>query len=233
MVQPSMALGYWSAMRRILDISLGLGPNTLIWPDNPGLRVIPVSRISRGDASNVSEIRLGSHTGTHIDPPSHFDEHGLTVERVPLDVLIGRAWVADLTAVDGGIEPAHLEALDLPPGTTRLLLKTRNSGLWQDLPRPFASDYVSVSPAGAAWIVEHGVRLVGVDFLSVESFRAEGRPTHRTLLEAGVVIVEGLDLSIAESGEHWLACLPLRLIGADGGPARAVLISEQGVGEPG
>lgn len=221
-------MGYWLEMRRILDISLGLGPDTLIWPDNPALRVIPVSRVSRGDASNVSEIRMGSHTGTHIDPPSHFDEDGPSVEQVPLDVLIGRAWVADLTDVDGRIEPPHLDALSLPQGTTRLLLKTRNSRLWQDLPRSFSSGYVSISPAGAAWIVEQGIRLVGVDFLSVESFRAEGRPTHRTLLGAGVVIVEGLDLSGAESGEYWLACLPLRLMGGDGGPARAVLISEDG-----
>jgi arylformamidase len=233
MVQASAGLGILAVVRRILDISLGLGPDTLIWPDNPPLRVIPASRVSRGDASNVSDIRLGSHTGTHIDPPAHFDEHGLSVDRVPLDVLMGPAVVADLTSVEGRIEPMHLDAINLPEGTTRLLLKTPNSSLWQEPPRPFTSDYVSVSPAGAGWIVERGIRLVGVDFLSVEPFRAEGRPTHRRLLDADVVIVEGLDLSGVEPGGYWLACLPLRLIGGDGGPARAVLISDDGFAERG
>jgi arylformamidase len=211
---------------RILDVSLGLGPDTLIWPGNPPLQVIPVTRTSQGDASNVSEIRLGSHTGTHIDPPSHFADLGPGVDQVPLEILMGPAVVADLTTVDGRIDPPHLDALTLPQGTTRLLLKTRNSSVWQASPRPFTPDYVSVSPGGAAWIVEHGIRLIGVDFLSVESFQAEGRPTHRTLLDAGVVIVEGLDLSGVEPAAYWFACLPLRLMGGDGGPARAVLISE-------
>ena len=213
-------------MSRIIDISLELGPDTLTWPDSPSLQVIPTTRISRGDASNTSEIRLGSHAGTHIDPPSHLNENGLSVEEVPLETLVGSAFVADLTAMAGPIDPEHLEALTLPEGTTRLLFKTRNSSMWKALPRPFTSDYVSVSPDGATWIVDHRIRLVGIDFLSVESFRAEGRPTHRRLLDAGVVIVEGLDLSLVEPGEYWLACLPLRLIGADGGPARAVLIAE-------
>jgi arylformamidase len=213
-------------VRRIIDISLGLGPDTLIWPDSTPLRVIPATRVSEGDASNTSEVRIGSHTGTHIDPPSHFDENGLSVEQVPLESLVGPALVVDLTAVAARIDPDDLEALMLPEGTTRLLFKTRNSSMWQALPRPFTTDYVSISPAGAAWIVDHGIRLVGVDFLSVESFRAEGRPTHRKLLDAGVVVVEGLDLSQAEAGVYSFACLPLRLIGGDGGPARAVLISE-------
>ncbi len=212
--------------KRIIDISLALGPDTLIWPDSPPLRIIPITRISGGDASNTSEIRLGSHAGTHIDPPSHVVEDGSSVERVPLEILVGPALVVDLTAVAAQIDPKHLEALMLPEGTIRLLFKTRNSSMWQTLPRPFTTDYVSVSPSGAAWLVEHGIRLVGVDFLSVESFQAAGRPTHRSLLEAGVVVVEGLDLSHVEPGEYLLACLPLRLIGGDGGPARAVLISE-------
>jgi arylformamidase len=212
-------------MSRIIDVSVGLGPDLLIWPDNPPLRVIPTTRVSRGDASNVSEIRLGSHTGTHIDPPSHFDEGGLSAAEVPLETLIGPAVVADLTTVESRrIEPSDLAGLALREGTTRLLLRTRNSSIWGTLPRPFSTDYVSVSPEGADWIVERGIRLVGVDFLSVESFRAEGRPTHRTLLDAGVTIVEGLDLSGAAPGEYWFACLPLRLIGGDGAPARAVLI---------
>ncbi len=218
-------------MSRIIDVSVGLGPDLLIWPNNPPLQIIPTTRVSRGDASNVSEIRLGSHTGTHIDPPAHFDEDGVSAEGMPLEVLLGPAVVADLTAVERSIEPSDLAGVGLPEGTTRLLLRTRNSSMWGMPPRPFTTEYVSVSPAGAAWIVDHGIRLIGVDFLSVERFRAEGRPTHRTLLDADVVIVEGLDLSAAHAGEYWLACLPLRLIGGDGAPARAVLIAEQDGGQ--
>jgi arylformamidase len=210
---------------RIIDVSLDLGPNLLIWPDNPPLEVIPITRVGRGDASNVSEIRLGSHTGTHIDPPAHFDEDGLGVDRIPLEILLGPAVVADLTRVEGRIESEHLESVGLPDGVTRVLLKTRNSSVWQRPPEPFSTDYVSVSPSGATWLADRDVRLVGIDFLSVESFRAEARPAHRALLDAGIVILEGLDLSGADPGEYWLACLPLKLVGGDGGPARAVLLT--------
>jgi arylformamidase len=208
---------------RIIDVSLPIGKELLIWPGDPGIEVEPRKRIAKGDASNVSLLALGTHTGTHVDPPVHFIEGTEGVDRVSLDVLVGDAVVADLREADA-IGPEELDGLDLPEGTERLLCKTRNSDLWASLPIEFPDDYVAVTPEGARWIVERGIRLVGVDFLSVELAGAEGHPVHHMLLENGTIIVEGLDLSKAEPGRYTFACLPLRITGGDGGPARAALI---------
>jgi arylformamidase len=212
-------------MGRLIDVTLPIGPELLTWPGDPGIEVRPSKRISQGDVSNVSELRIGTHTGTHVDPPVHFVEGTDPIDRVPLDVLYGPAVVADLTGV-GAIGPTELEELALPEGTERLLCKTKNSELWTRLPVEFPDDYVAVTPEGARWIVDRGIRLVGVDFLSVETKGASGHPVHHTLLENGVIIVEGLDLSRVEPGDHTFACLPLRITGGDGGPARAVLIQD-------
>lgn len=211
-------------MTRVIDISLGIDPTLLVFPGNPTPQVLPTKRIARGDSSNVSELRLGSHTGTHVDAPAHFLEDGTTVDSLPLEVLIGEAFVADLSGIRGPIGTEDLEGLALPEEMTRLLLKTRNSELWRSRPAAFPDNYVSVSPEGAKWMAANGIRLVGIDFLSIEARGAPGRRTHRTLLEAGVVIVEGLDLSAVPPGEYTLICLPLKVTGGDGAPARAVLI---------
>lgn len=210
-------------MGRIIDVSLPIGKDLLIWPGDPGIEVEPKKRIARGDPSNVSLLSLGTHTGTHVDPPIHFIEATEGIDRVALDVLVGEAIVADLRSADS-IGPDELDALNLPEGTERLLCRTRNSGLWSRLPVEFPEDYVAVTPEGARWLVDGGIRLVGVDFLSVESAGAEGHPVHTTLLGSGSIILEGLDLSKAEPGSYTLACLPLRITGGDGGPARAALI---------
>lgn len=217
-------------MSRILDISLPVGPGMLVWPGDPPVAVEPTSRIARGDPANVSELRLGSHTGTHVDPPAHFLDGEGTADGLPLDALVGDAVVADLTGRPGPLGPDDLDGLQLPAGTARLLLKTDNSALWGRLARrfpdgsPFPESYVALSPAGARWVVDHGIRLVGTDFLSIEERDAPGHPTHVTLLSARVVILEGLDLSAVAAGTYTLACLPLRVAGGDGAPARAVLI---------
>jgi arylformamidase len=211
---------------RLIDVSLEIGPDLLVWPGNPGVAVSPTSRISRGDSSNVSEIRVGSHTGTHIDPPSHFLDEGTTAEDLPLDVLIGEATVADFRGTAGPIGPEGLDGLSLTAEVTRLLLRTDNSALWPADPGGFPEEYVCLSPEGARWVVDHGIRLIGIDFLSIEARGAPGHPTHRTLLQAGVVILEGLDLSGADPGEYTLACLPLKIVGGDGAPARAVLLGD-------
>lgn len=211
-------------MRRFIDISVDVGPDLIVWPGDPSIDVRPVSRISRGDSANVSELRLGSHTGTHIDAPFHFIEGGATADEVPLEVLVGDAVVADLTRAEGPVGPHELEALGLRSDVSRLLLKTSNSAIWDRRPAAFPSRYVSLSAEGARWIVEHGIRLMGIDFLSIEAMGSPGHPTHRTLLAAGVVIVEGLDLSAVEPGRYELMCLPLKLAGGDGAPARAVLV---------
>lgn len=211
-------------MHRILDISLPVGPDMLVWPGDPPVAVEATARIARGDTANVSELRLGSHTGTHVDPPAHFLDGEGTADELPLDALVGDAVVADLTGRAGPVGPDDLDGLQLPAGTARLLIKTDNSALWARRPLEFPDDYVALSAAGARWVVDHGIRLVGTDFLSIEERHAPGHPAHVTLLSARVVILEGLDLSAVAPGAYTLACLPLKLAGGDGAPARAVLV---------
>jgi arylformamidase len=209
---------------RLIDVSLEVGPDLLVWPGNPGVAITPTSRISRGDSSNVSEIRLGSHTGTHIDPPSHFLDEGASAEHLPLDMMMGETTVADLRGTAGPIGPDELDALSLTGEVTRLLLRTDNSAFWAADPRTFPDEYVCLSPEGARWVVDNGIGLIGIDFLSIEVRGAPHHPTHRTLLEAGVVILEGLDLSGVQPGEYTLVCFPLKIAGGDGAPTRAVLL---------
>jgi arylformamidase len=210
---------------RIIDISLPIEQQLLVWPGDPSIEIEPASRISRGDAANVSRLHLGTHTGTHIDPPLHFIDKGATVDAIPPDVLVGEAFVADL-GVARTIGATELDSLGVEPGVIRLLLKTANSAMWESKPQEFPEDYVHLNPEGAEWIVERGIRLVGIDFLGIEARGAPGHPTHMTLLKAGVVIVEGLDLSRVDPGNYQVICLPLRIAGGDGAPARAILIEE-------
>jgi arylformamidase len=192
----------------IIDISRPVGPDTPVWPGDPPVTVEPVARLEAGDPAAVSRLALGTHTGTHVDPPAHFLPGGATVDQLDLDVLVGPALVVDLTATPGPVAPDRLAAL--AAGHSRLLLKTG------------AADGV-VTAGAARRLVEGGVRLVGVDTLSLEPATG-GYEVHRLLLSAGVVIVEALDLSAAPAGEYQLVCLPLRITGGDGAPARAVLI---------
>lgn len=211
-------------MGRIHDVSLPLGPDLLVWPKDPPIEVIPRLRMTAGDPANVSELRIGTHSGTHVDPPLHFVEGGSAIDDVSLDALLGEAVVADLGRADGPIGARDLESLDLPQGIERLLLRTASSALWQSLPAEFPERYACLSVDGARWVVERGIRLIGVDFLSVEQRGAPGHPVHVMLLENGVVIVEGLNLYHVAPGAYTLVCLPLRIVDGDGGPARAVLI---------
>ncbi len=209
----------------MIDVSLKIHPQMLTWPSDPGVGIDPASRISAGKSANVSELHCGTHTGTHIDPPLHFIEGGVSVDEIPPEVLIGPAVVADLTSVERSIGPGELESLNLDPGVERLLFHTRNSEIWREDSQEFTEDYVAVSAEGAQWLVDHGIRLVGIDYLSVEHRRIPGHPTHMTLLGAGVVIVEGLNLDGVAAGDYTFVCLPLRILGGDGGPSRALLLS--------
>jgi arylformamidase len=213
-------------VKRIIDVSLGIGPALPTWPGDPGVEVVPTARLARGDPANVSELRLGSHTGTHVDPPVHFIDGDASVDALPLETLVGSAVVADLRGAQA-IGAAELEALDLAAGTERLLCRTDNSDRWAVLGGSCPEDYVAVTPDGARWIVDRGLLLVGVDFLSVERDGPPDFPVHRTLLAAGVVIVEGLDLSKVTPGTYTFVCAPLKVIGGDGAPARALLIEEE------
>ena len=203
----------------LIDISLPIREGMIVYEGDPGISVSPALSLDRGDPANVSTLRLGSHTGTHVDAPLHFIPGGASVDTLALDVLIGRALVAEVNA-DRLIERAHLAALPLA-GHTRVLLKTRNSALWE---RPsFAREYVSLSEDGARLLIDAGVKLVGVDYLSIEGFGVTGHPVHRTLLGAGIVILEGLDFRRVPPGVYELYCLPLRIAGGDGSPCRAIL----------
>jgi len=206
----------------IYDLSLPISPTMVTWPGDPAVRVEPHLRIARGDAANVSELCLGSHTGTHVDTPYHFDDRGITVDQLPLEVLMGRAWVCNCQS-QREIDLSYLQG-NVPLEATRLLLKTANSDLWQQGVTQFTSDFVVITVEAARWIVSRGIKLLGVDYLSVERPGSAEHPVHHTLLGAGVIIVEGLNLSSLQNGWYNLYCLPLRVAGGDGAPARAVAV---------
>jgi arylformamidase len=208
----------------LIDITAPLRPDLPTWPEEPGLSRTVTSDVAEGDPATVSELHLGAHTGTHVDAPVHFLPDGGGVEALPLDVLAGPAVVVDLSAVDGAVEAEDLDAADIPPGTTRLLLKTRNSG-WSRADTAFREDFAGLTESAGRWCLDHGIRLVANDYLSIEPFGAEerGHPVHHLLLGAGVVIVEGVDLDGVDPGTWELAVLPLAVPGGDGAPARAVL----------
>lgn len=209
-------------MRRFYDVTLPFSPRLPAWPGEPKPVVERLKRMADGAESNVTRIDAAVHFGTHMDAPVHFLEDGAGIEALPVEALVGPALVAHLPEADV-IAAADVAALDWPSGTERVLFKTRNSALWDDLDHPFATDYVAVAADGARALVERKVRLVGVDYLSVEPFVNDNFATHRTLLGAGVVIVEGLDLRRVPPGVYEMACLPMKIVGADGAPTRVVL----------
>lgn len=207
----------------IIDVSLGVGPDMLTWPGDPPVEIDPAKRLSKGDPANVSELRLGTHTGTHVDPPFHFIDGAPTAEMLDLDTLVGPAVVADLRDAGPSITPDELDALKLPEDTARILFRTPNSALWTSKTVRFPDSYTALTPEGARWCVDRGIRLVGTDFLSIEQRGAPGHPTHVALLKAGAIILEGLDLSTVDPGAYELFVLPLKVLGGDGAPARAIL----------
>jgi arylformamidase len=211
-------------MSRLIDISLPIDPDLLTWPGDPAVDVVPRLELAKGDPANVSELRIGTHTGTHVDPPVHFVPGAAGIDRVALDTLVGDAVVADARGLEGPMGPPELEKLSIPEGIKRVLIRSDNSDLWRHLPTEFPDGYVCLNPEGARWVVDRGIELIGVDFLSVEQKGTPGHPTHHALLENGVVIVEGLDLGDVEPGRYLLVVLPLKIVDGDGGPARAILI---------
>jgi arylformamidase len=206
---------------RIFDISVPIVNDGVVYPGNPEIRIEAHSELSRGASSNLSRLSFGSHTGTHVDAPRHFFEAGSTVDRLPLDALIGPASVVAFPDEVMSVTAEHLRQNSLT-GVERLLIRTRNSGFITE--REFHPDYTYLAPDGAEYLASQGIKLVGVEYLSVEQFHSGHHRTHRTLLERGIVIVEGLNLSGIEPGMYAFTCLPLRLEGLDGAPARAVLM---------
>lgn len=207
-----------------VDISTPLSVELAVYEGDPGLTVVPLCGLDPANADSwaASVLAMCTHTGTHIDPPSHFIAGGAAVDAVSLEVTCGRARVLDVRGMGPLLGPSVFEDAGLE-GVERLLLKTDNA---QHRGRPFQRDYVAISAEAALFIVKHSsVRLIGIDYLSIEAFDSPGYPVHRTLLGASppVVILEGLDLSAVEPGAWDLWCMPLRLVAGDGGPARALL----------
>jgi len=206
---------------RIYDVTVGISPQMPVWPGDPAVQLERVEAIASGANANVSRLTCGVHTGTHVDAPVHFIDGAAPIESLSLKLLTGRAYVVNLPSAKV-IDEATLAAAGLPPRTRRVLFRTRNSELWAK-ERAFQTDFVAVDASGARWLVKKGVQLVGIDYLSVAPY-GQSKETHRTLLEAGIVVIEGLDLSRVTQGRYSLYCLPLKLIGSDGAPARVILV---------
>jgi len=207
---------------RTYDITLTITPQMIVWPGDPSVNIQRISSIASGDNSNVSQMTMSCHTGTHVDAPDHFLNNGKTVEGLSLDLLVGRAYVLYLPNVSL-ITAAVLMQADIPPRTRRLLFKTRNSEYWAKGNSEFHTDFVGLSVDAAELLVDRNVRLVGIDYLSIAPYK-QGTPVHTILLNAGVVVIEGLDLSQVSPGRYTLHCLPLKLGGAEGAPTRCILV---------
>ena len=209
-------------MSRIYDISVPIRSAGLVYPGNPEIEITLQQAVAKGAGANVSAIRFGSHTGTHADAARHFFDDGQPVDKIPLERLIGPALLLGFSDDVRAVGAAELKPHDLN-GHKRILLRTRNSVLLSQ--KDFMRDYTYLAPDGAEYLVDNGVEVVGIDYLSIEQFHSGHHRTHRTLLAKSVVILEGLDLSVPPPGEYQLICLPLRIEGCDGAPARAVLIA--------
>jgi arylformamidase len=203
-----------------IDVSVPLRRGVPIFDGDPAFEMDLAAAIARGDVCNVTRLEMGAHTGTHLDAPVHFIEGAPASESIPLEAGMGPAWVIDATTLTTNIGTAELASLDIPRGETRLLFKTRNSDLWNE-PR-FSSAFLGLDGDAALALAARGIRLVGADYLSIAPF-GNPTPTHRALLGAGVVILEGLDLRAVDPGPVELLCLPIRLVGSDGVPARALV----------
>jgi len=210
------------AVSRIYDISVPIRSGGLVYPGNPEIDISLQQAVAKGASANVSTIRFGSHTGTHADAARHFFDDGQPVDKIPLERLIGPALLVSFGDKVLSVGAAELREHDVK-GHKRILIRTRNSALLSQ--KEFVKDYTYLAPDGAQYLVDLGVELVGVDYLSIEQFHSGHHRTHRTLLAQAVVIVEGLDLSAPAPGEYQFICLPLRIEGCDGAPARAVLMA--------
>ncbi len=206
---------------KLYDVTVPFSTELPVYPGDPAVQITQIASLAAGDICTVSHLSFGSHTGTHVDPPAHFIAGMATLDELLLDVLIGPARVVDVGEI-AAIDVATIDAANLA-GVERVLFKTRNSRLWQAGPQEFAKDFVYLETTAAERLVELGVKLVGVDYLSIEKFNFEQPTTHYALLGNNVVIVEGLNLTDVAAGEYELICLPMKIKNGDGGPARVVL----------
>ena len=200
----------------LIDVTVPIRDGMPVYDQNPGVRLERARSIADGDTVNISRLELGVHTGTHVDAPVHFIDGGAGTESIDPEILIGEAHVVDATGLHEDIDAAALATLDLPAGAERLIFKTPNSELWSR--DSFTRDFIRFVESGARRLVDEGVRLVAIDYLSIGDTGA-----HEVLLGNGVLPLEGLDLRGVDPGPYRLYCLPLKLVGADGAPARVLL----------
>lgn len=208
---------------RTYDITLTISPDMVLWPSDPPIELKRVSKIEEGSNANVSQIFMSVHTGTHIDAPYHFLEDGNKVESIPIDLLFGRAYVLHLPDNIDLITRELVENSTIPPRTKRVLFRTRNSEIWKSNRKTFDKNFVALASDAAEYLVKRGVKLVGIDYLSIAPF-GEAEETHEILLRADMVILEGLNLYGVDQGRYTLYCLPLKIEGVDGAPVRAILV---------
>jgi len=207
-----------------IDISVPLKSGMVTWPSDPEVIIDRISDIEKGDKVNLSQLSLGSHTGTHMDAPLHFLRDGEGIDKIPLPALVGPARVIGIK------DPISVKPDELIPhqieGGELILFKTHNSDRnWATM--SFLEDFVFLSTDAAHFLAERKVRVVGVDYLSVGGYKKNGYEVHRALLKAGIWIIEGLDLSQVQPGRYELICLPIKIVDGDGAPARAILRSIQ------
>ncbi len=205
---------------KIYDITVPISNDLPVYPGDPEIHIERVLSLEKGDIARVSHLSFSTHIGTHIDPPYHFMKDGIPLDQAPLDVFIGSARVVDVGDA-ASIDAALLSTFDLE-GATRVLFKTRNSRFWRET-KEFQKDFVYLETDAAEALVARGVKLVGIDYLSIEKFGFDKPTTHWTLLGNNVFIVEGLDLNEIAPGDYELICLPLKIKDGDGAPARVIL----------
>jgi len=207
---------------KIYDVTVPISAATPIYSGDPGVVISSTATLAAGDSANVTHLCFGAHTGTHVDAPNHFIEGTLTLDQLDLDKLVGQCTVVLVDENVRAIEPRHLPDL---ANIERILFKTRNSAFWNEPEKGFRTDFTFISRDAAERLATPTMKLVGIDYLSVEEFGSDGHPTHIALLQKEIVILEGLDLRAVNAGEYELICLPLKYIGGtgDGAPARTIL----------
>jgi len=206
--------------KEIHDISVLLSADLPVYPGDSPIKMNQLVSMDKGDSANILELKLGSHTGTHVDVPRHFISNGKSIDEILLEKFCGRAKVYDLP-VKEKIDRINILNLDIQTGDI-ILFKTRNSDLW-GIPE-FQKNYIYLTVEGAEVLVKHKIKAVGIDYLSIEKFKSKNHPTHITLLKNDVIILEGINLKDVVPGEYFLFFFPLKLKGADGSPVRAVLL---------
>lgn len=211
--------------KKLYDISLSLHPGIPVWPGDPPASIIKTSSIEGGNGFNSSKITASFHWGTHVDAPYHFFENRWTIDQIPLEILIGPAKLIDIPEADK-ITTHHLKKFNLTQ-VDRLIVKTRNSSFWSESPLKFHQDYTAFTEDAARFLLEKGIRLVGIDYLSIDLYNDDELPVHHTLYKKNVVAIEGLDLREVTPGNYQLICLPINIRCGDGAFARVLLQSDK------